>query len=170
MKTKDTEISLREYFAGLAMQGLISAQTYSVTDDVLLAKKAVMYSDALLEELSNSHDEDNKSKVNQEEFNQFFREILGKYKNGVCNIDIDNYRIYDDNNKWLFTINCNPENQWFCYSYARIFPLFKEKFGINEQELNKLMIPVLEQDFKLVGIKPEYYHETLTKNKKNILQ
>ena len=45
-------LTKREYFAGLAMQGLIAAQTYSVTDINLAARHSANCADALLEELS----------------------------------------------------------------------------------------------------------------------
>lgn len=39
--------------------------------------------------------------VNKEEFNQFFIDILEKYKNNVMFMGFGNYQIFDENGEWL---------------------------------------------------------------------
>lgn len=61
--SEDKGLTKREYFAGLAMQGIISSKYYAdfcnenagVDNDCAAAKMAVIHADALLKELENKN-------------------------------------------------------------------------------------------------------------------
>ena len=101
----------------------------------------------------------------QEEFNKFFEENI------LSQIDYSKTKFLDSNaqvsktptstielrnsdNMWLFDYNYDQKNQHFCYSYRRVYPIFQNKFSLQDVDRHRLMKSLVEKHFNLRDTQP----------------
>jgi hypothetical protein len=126
----------------------------------MLYRESISNRDLLLSIFTKEELEDNcvnKKVVTQEEFNKFFEEnILSRVdasktispdKVNFSRIQLCNYK-----GEWLLDYDYNPRNTHFKYHYNRVYIILRDKFSLQDDELQVLMKSLIESHFYLKGV------------------
>ena len=114
-----------------------------------------------------SKEELEKHEVTQEEFDKTFLELLGKCTKTVF-LDEDSLKsavptnrieLRNDNNGWLFDIQFTGENRHFWVNYCRVWSIFESRYGLQDDDIERLMKNQMKIHFGLDDITPEYAFE-----------
>jgi hypothetical protein len=104
-----------------------------------------------------------KSIPTQEEFNKFFEENIfplidySKTKffdcyGKVSKTPTSRIELRNSDNEWLFDYNYDQENQYFWYSYDRVYTIFMNTFSLQDVDRHRLMKSLAEKHFKLYNV------------------
>lgn len=106
--------------------------------------------------------QESKQPMTQEQFDEIFLDLLKKY-NRVAWIDeqymesdipTSRYVLKNHRDEWMFYIDLDPKHQRFLYSYYRIFSIFKNEHGLQEEDVRRLMKNQVSKRFNLKNVEP----------------
>jgi hypothetical protein len=104
----------------------------------------------------------------QEEFNKFFEENIfplidySKTKfldrdGHVSKIPTSRIELRDSHDKWLFEYDYDKKNQYFWYSYYRVYTIFMNRFSFQDDDRHILMKSLIFKHFNLHDCKPQAF-------------
>ena len=168
-KNKDTlkELNITTLMHSLGYQiGLLEATMpmLSLTDGIE-CYKTLKQSINILNKKFSIEDLEGKNIPSQEEFNTFFEEnifpLIDYSKTTFLDCDgVDSktptsrIELNNSNNEWLFDYNYDQKNQWFWYSYDRVYTIFQTQFSLQDVDRHRLMKSLVEKHFNLRDTQP----------------
>ena len=102
--------------------------------------------------------------VTQEEFDKTFLELLGKCTKTVflddhgndCTIPTNRIDLRTSDDKWLFDIQfTGKEHFWF--NYGRVWSIFESRYGLRDNEIQRLMKNQMKLRFGMNDITPKLF-------------
>ena len=98
--------------------------------------------------------------VSQKEFNKAFNEILegstlryiNPETNKVSKKKTSNPQVLNANGKWI--IDYNPKNPHFWYQYDRVYCVLRDKFSLQNGEMQRLMKSLVDTQYKMQSVTP----------------
>ena len=112
-----------------------------------------------------SKEELEKHEVTQEEFDKVFLDLLGKCTKTVflaeysqkSAVPTNRIELRNDNNEWLFDIQFTGENKHFWVSHYRIWTIFKDKYNLQNDDIERLMKNQMKIRFGLDDLTPSAF-------------
>ena len=109
-----------------------------------------------------SKEELEKTRITQEEFDKAFLELLGKCTKTVffdahgneCTVPSNRIELRNDSNKWMFDIQFTGENRHFWVNYCRVWSIFESRYGLQDDDIERLMKNQMKIRFGLDDITP----------------
>ena len=103
-----------------------------------------------------------KHAVTQEEFDKTFLELLGKCTMTVflddygneCTVLSNRIELRDDTNEWMFDIQFTGKNRHFYARYCNAWGIFESRYGLQDNEIQRLMKNQVHLRFGLTDITP----------------
>ena len=100
--------------------------------------------------------------VSQEEFDKTLLEFLGKCTKTVfldahgneCVVPSNRIDLRNDSGEWLFDIQFTDESKHFWVSYWRVWQIFKDKYNLSDNEIQRLMKNQMKLQFGMNDITP----------------
>ena len=174
-KNKDTlkELNMSTLMHSLGYQiGLLEATMpmLSLTDGIDVYKTLKQSINILnkkfsIEELEGKREIKENYVITQEEFDKLVKENifpLIDYSKTMflnwygCPSQTPTSRIVlrNSNHEWLFDYNYDQKNQWFWYSYDRVYTIFQTQFSLQDVDRHRLMKSLVEKHFNLRDTQP----------------
>lgn len=118
--------------------------------------------------------QESKQPMTQEKFDEIFLDLLKKYNRvawideqcGGSDVPTCRFELRDSNDMWGFDVSLDPKNSHFWFSYYRISTMFKNDYGMQEEEVRQLMRNQVSKRFKLSNVEP-YGQFGLTLNERS---
>ena len=103
-----------------------------------------------------------REKVTQEEFDKAFLELLSQCAKTVffdahgneCTVPSNRIELRNDSNKWMFDIQFTGENRHFWVNYCRVWSIFESRYGLQDDDIERLMKNQMKIRFGLDDITP----------------
>ena len=100
--------------------------------------------------------------VSQEEFDETFLELLGKCTKTVfldangneCIVPNNRIDLWNDSGEWMFDIQFTGENRHFWVNYGRVWSIFESRYGLQYNEIQRLMKNQMKLRFGMNDITP----------------
>ena len=100
--------------------------------------------------------------VSQEEFDKTFLELLGKCTKTVfldahgneCIVPSNRIDLRNDSGEWMFDIQFTGKNRHFWVNYGRVWSIFESRYGLRDNEIQRLMKNQVNTVFGLDDITP----------------
>ena len=110
-----------------------------------------------------SKEELEKSEVTQEAFDKTFQELLGQCTKTVfldedgypCRVPTNRIEWRNSDGKWLFDIQFTGKEH-FWVNYDRVWSIFESKYGLQYDDIKRLMKNQIKQRFELDDSKPKF--------------
>ena len=102
--------------------------------------------------------------VSQEEFDKTFLELLGKCTKTVfldahgneCIVPSNRIDLRNDSGEWMFDIQFTGENRHFWVNYGRVWSIFESRYGLRDNEIQRLMKNQMKLRFGMNDIAPTW--------------
>jgi hypothetical protein len=96
----------------------------------------------------------------QEDFYKFFEENIFSLIDPFKTKFLDRYgkvsktptsriELRNSNNEWLFNYNYDQKNQYFYYSYHRVYTIFQKQFSLQKVDITRLMKSLVDKHFNI---------------------
>jgi|SRR5574344_1651118 len=110
-----------------------------------------------------SKEELDKHEVTQEEFDKTFLELLGQCTKTVffdahgneCTVPSNRIELRNDKNEWMFDIQFTGEKKHFYVRYFNVWNIFESRYGLQDNEIQRLMKNQVHLRFGLTDITHE---------------
>ena len=110
-----------------------------------------------------SKEELEKHEVTQEEFDKTFLELLGQCTKTVfldeqgnkCIVPSNRIDLRNDSREWMFDIQFTGENRHFWVNYGRVWSIFESRYGLRDNEIQRLMKNQMKLRFGMNDITPK---------------
>jgi hypothetical protein len=107
--------------------------------------------------------------MTQDKFDKIFLDMLKnankvvwiKSNRGESDIPTCNFELRNAKNEWMFDIQLDSVNPRFWYSYYRVYKVFNEQYGLEQDEIHRLMQKQLNLLFKMKDVTPTWYEHWL---------